>query len=438
MIRSRLVALCSLAGAVVVFAALTVTLPVAADPATVVRYPRSGATTTYRGLAFDTCTAPPLTTMQAWRASPYRAVGVYIGGVNRGCRQPELTASWVTATTRMGWRLLPVYVGRQARCGSRPDAVKIRPALAADQGRQDGQDAAERARALGMRPGTAVYADMEHYAANAPRCRDAVLEYLSAWVRQMHRRGYLAGVYAHQDSGALHLAQAHGSRSHARPDALWIARWDLSDSLTGWPTVPNAYWRTAQRAKQYRGDHLETWGGVTLNIDNDRLSAPVATVARAYRVTGTTRLRARTGPAPRHPVARTYAGGTTVAVVCQTNGRRVRGSRVWDNLASGVYVPDAFLTTPGRGRFTRALPRCGYGYQVRAPGGAPVHARPRVSRRVVATLPAGALARVVCQRRGSTVGRTSVWNKVGEGRWVSDRHVATPRRTGFTRAIPRC
>jgi hypothetical protein len=48
------------------------------------------------------------------------------------------------------------------------------------------------------------------------------------------------------------------------------------------------------------------------------------------------------------------------------------------------------------------------------------------------------LARVVCQRRGSAVGRTSVWNRVGEGRWVSDRHVATPRRTGFTRAIPRC
>ena len=32
--------------------------------------------------------APPLTTMQTWTASPYDGVGVYIGGVNRSCSQP--------------------------------------------------------------------------------------------------------------------------------------------------------------------------------------------------------------------------------------------------------------------------------------------------------------------------------------------------------------
>ncbi len=338
----------------------------------------------------------------------------------------------------MGWRLLPIYVGRQAPCSTRSDSVKIRPALAADQGRQDGQDAVERARALGMRPGSAVYADMEHYAVGRARCRDAVLRYLSAWVRQMHRRGYLAGVYAHQDSGALHLAQRYTSTTHARPDALWIARWDRSDSLTGWPTVPNSFWRRAQRAKQYRGDHLETWGGVRLNIDNDRLAAPVATVARGYRVTGTTTLRARSGPGRNFPVVRTYAGGTTVSVVCQTPGRPVRDSRVWDKLASGVYVPDAFVSTPGRVRFTRALPRCAYGYQVNVADGATVHTRPRATRPVVTTLPDGSLARVVCQRTGSRVGPTAVWNKLGDGRWVSDRYLATRPRSGFTAAVPRC
>lgn len=34
------------------------------------------------GMAFDTCAAPTVATMQAWRASPYAAVGVYIGGAN--------------------------------------------------------------------------------------------------------------------------------------------------------------------------------------------------------------------------------------------------------------------------------------------------------------------------------------------------------------------
>ena len=36
---------------------------------------------------------------------------------------------------------------------------------------------------------------------------------------------------------------------------------------------------TFQRAKQYRGDHSETFGGVTLNIDSDAIKAPVASVA---------------------------------------------------------------------------------------------------------------------------------------------------------------
>ena len=52
----------------------------------------SATATRYIGLAFDTCTAPTVAQMTAWKASPYRAIGIYIGGVNRGCAQPQLTA----------------------------------------------------------------------------------------------------------------------------------------------------------------------------------------------------------------------------------------------------------------------------------------------------------------------------------------------------------
>lgn len=435
--RARVAVLCPLVAVVAVVGALCAP-SVSADPATPVRYPRGGAMTTYTGQAFDTCTAPPLSTMLAWRVSPYRAVGVYIGGVNRGCVQPELTAAWVTQVTRMGWRLMAVYMGRQAPCSTRVDATEIRPARATTQGEKAARDAIERAAALGMRPGSALYVDMEHYSTDAPRCRDVVLEYLSAWTRTLHRGGYLAGVYAHQDSGALHLARAYTSTSLARPDALWIARWDLADDLTGWPTVPNAHWARAQRAKQYRGDHDESWGGVTLNIDNDRVAAPVATVARRYRVTSTTPLRARTGPARSYPVVTTYQPGSPLAVVCQARGMQVADSRVWDKLAGGLYVPDAFVSTAGGPGFSRARPRCRYAYQVRHDRGAPVHRGPRTTPAVVATLPDGALARVLCQRRGSTVGRTSVWHKLRAHRWVSDWYLATLSRTGFTSPIPRC
>ena len=46
----------------------------------------------YTGLGFDACSTPCPTTMAAWAASPYRAIGVYIGGANRACSQPNLTA----------------------------------------------------------------------------------------------------------------------------------------------------------------------------------------------------------------------------------------------------------------------------------------------------------------------------------------------------------
>src|SRR5919202_1775537 len=80
-----------------------------AEPATTVAYPAGAATTRYAGLAFDTCTAPSLAAVQAWAASPYRAVGVYVGGVNRTCSQPRLTASWVSDVSKLGWKLLPIY-----------------------------------------------------------------------------------------------------------------------------------------------------------------------------------------------------------------------------------------------------------------------------------------------------------------------------------------
>jgi hypothetical protein len=51
------------------------------------------------------------------------------------------------------------------------------------------------------------------------------------------------------------------------PDDLWIANWngrrDTSD-----PNVPAGAWRN-HRIHQYRGGHDETWGGVTINIDNN-------------------------------------------------------------------------------------------------------------------------------------------------------------------------
>lgn len=42
---------------------------------------------------FDTCSAPSFDKMREWWVySPYYYVGIYIGGINRGCSQPNLSS----------------------------------------------------------------------------------------------------------------------------------------------------------------------------------------------------------------------------------------------------------------------------------------------------------------------------------------------------------
>ena len=170
----------------VAFAALVIASPAMAEAASAVAYPAAAAATRYSGPAFDTCTAPSLAAIAAWGRSPYRAIGVYIGGVNRACSQPQLTARWVTEVSERKWWLLPLYAGLQPPCvvngRSRPartEAVKpadqtIVPSEAASQGRAAADDAAAEAEALGMGYGSALYDDIEDYATTDTACRGAV------------------------------------------------------------------------------------------------------------------------------------------------------------------------------------------------------------------------------------------------------------------------
>ena len=45
---------------------------------------------------------------------------------------------------------------------------------------------------------------------------------------------------------------------------------------------------------------------------------------------------------------------------------------------------------------------------------------------------------MTCQQAGSTVAGTRVWDKLRDGHWVSDYYLATPSKTTYTAAIPRC
>ena len=411
-----------------------------ADPATPGTYPAASSATRVQGRFFDTCTAPSLAALAAWRGtSPYTGVNIYFGGRNRGCAQPNLTAAWVRSASAAGWSLVPTYFGDQPFCvfGTKPNRYAANGAAA--RGIAEGTDAVAVARSLGLLPGSALYADVENYDRTNASCVAAVRTYVSEWTRALHRNGYLAGVYVHQDSGLRDLAGSYFSTSLARPDAVWMARWDNVATVTGWPTAANTLWAEWQRSKQYRGDHVETWGGVSLNVDSDIIKGPVATVAKTYRVTSSTPVNVRTGPSTASSISGQLAAGSAVAVICQARGQRIGTTPVWDRISNGGYVSDFYVSTPSTTGFSAALPRCSYPGQVTT--STPVNTRSgpgTTFTNLNQPLQGGALAYVACQKSGSLVSTTRVWNQLVDGRWVSDLYVSNRSNTTYSAPVPRC
>jgi hypothetical protein len=235
----------------------------------------------FTGLGFDACSAPSSKAMAAWKSSPYRAVGVYIGGANRACSQPNLTPEWVAEQTEAGWHLIPTYVGLQAPTSSCSSCAKLSASQATAQGSAAAEDAVEAAATAAMGPGSPIYFDMESYSRTASATA-ATLAFLEAWTRKLHALGYVSGVYSSSASGIADLADQVGT-GYTLPDDIWIANWNGAQNTSD-PVVPASAWASHQRLHQYRGGHNETYGGVTINIDNDYVDG--ATVGTATAASG--------------------------------------------------------------------------------------------------------------------------------------------------------
>jgi hypothetical protein len=229
----------------------------------------------FSGDGFDLCKAPPLSAMQAWwNTSGYRALGLYIGGVNWACGSANLTRDWVEAVNRIGWRLVPIYVGRQAPCVRQRKLALMDPKTVQDQAAAAAQDAVSTAASLGLVRGSAIYFDLEAYRRGDAACAGTALSYVGIFTRVLHAHGYLAGIYSSAGSGIKDLAATPGE---PRPDAVWMARWDGTRTL-GDPALPDPLWSNHQRIKQYTDSHKETHGGVSLVVDKDVIDGPVARV----------------------------------------------------------------------------------------------------------------------------------------------------------------
>ncbi|MGY4960219.1 glycoside hydrolase domain-containing protein [Streptomyces sp. 900105245] len=229
---------------------------------------------TFTGRAFDTCTAPSVSAMKAWHTGFYGAAAVYVGGRNRGCNQPNLTASWVKSVSGQGWKLIPLYVGAQPPCQSGANPEKLTASTAASLGAKDAADAVAKAAALGMKAGSAIYLDMEAYDSTNTSCNDAVLTYVRAFGKGLRARTYRFGYYGFSSSSAKAIATAKDRTD--LPGNLWYALWDKKNTTTtDWPWGATLF-TGHSRGHQYMVNSKETHGGVTLTVDRDAWDAPVA------------------------------------------------------------------------------------------------------------------------------------------------------------------
>ncbi len=238
----------------------------------------------FTGYGFDQCLAPSQGSMNMWlNRSPFFAVGIYISGDSRGCRnQPNLTPAWVSTQLAKGWRLLPITLGPQASCSTHfprySDDKVIFSARgttggyprARSQGQAEAVKSVNAASALGISAGSTLWYDLEAFDSTNTGCRESALRFLSGWVWKTKSLGYRAGVYSSASSGIAVLDRARINRpgSFVLPDAIWIARWDgVADTRTTY--IGDEGWNPHARVKQYQGGHNETYGGVTINIDRN-------------------------------------------------------------------------------------------------------------------------------------------------------------------------
>jgi hypothetical protein len=222
----------------------------------------SSSVASYIGLGFDTCAAPSAAYMKAWRSnSPYRAIGIYIGGSDEACAQPNLTKGWLTKQAAAGWHFMPMYVGPQAEFGE----LGRHPG---HQGQAAARDAVAQAERLGFGAGTPIYYDMEAY---PPRKTGKALRFLTAWTSWLHTFGYKSGIYSSSSAAVTALAHQYTTGKYALPnvmfDALWNGKANTSDSV-----MRATEWSSHRRVHQFSGNDSKNYGGDSINIDRDYLN----------------------------------------------------------------------------------------------------------------------------------------------------------------------
>nr|WP_258563848.1 SH3 domain-containing protein [Streptomyces himalayensis] len=89
-------------------------------------------------------------------------------------------------------------------------------------------------------------------------------------------------------------------------------------------------------------------------------AAAEASALRYYSVAPGYRVNVRSGPSTSYGIVRVLPDGAKVPIFCQTPGQTITGpygtTNLWDNIADGEYISDAYVFTGSDGY---VAPRCG-------------------------------------------------------------------------------
>ncbi|GAA2007909.1 cell wall-binding repeat-containing protein [Catenulispora subtropica] len=242
--------------------------------------------TAFSGKGFDACAAPSDAQMDDWYAhSPYRGVGVYIGGSsylcgNAGSPSGGYTAEWVQHQAATGWAMWAIYAGKQ---GPQLIAPGADPAAL---GATDAADAVKQMQQLGFGNDATIFVDMEpyHEAATA----QAVTTYLKSFGNALSGTGYKLGLYGNSANPATDRSPI-GDAAADPALRTQIAAVDIAgytadqanfNATTNDPYVPASLWAKHQRIHQYMSEVTRTYGSTTLKVDENQVDlAPTSHVA---------------------------------------------------------------------------------------------------------------------------------------------------------------
>jgi hypothetical protein len=229
---------------------------------------------------FDRCNIPSISDMQTWwYKSPYYSINLYIGGSLSHCSNQDLNALWVQEVAKQGWTFIPTWVGPQAPCSKYRYRISYDPQISYLQGQAEADSAIKASGQIGLLGGSIIYYDVESYVegSNNQTCRDAMSSFLTGWTERLHNKGYLSGAYGSSYSSYI----ADWVDISPTLDDVWIARWQIpyqynqNATVLGDPNLSDNLW-PHHRIRQYAGDHIETWGGVSMPIDSDVIDGEVS------------------------------------------------------------------------------------------------------------------------------------------------------------------